>query len=136
MILTRMVSLEQDQAQSLPAPHPHQLIGGFLSRVLLFCYTNLTKPVHKCYVLAWKVFYRTGPPLLAAAGSSVRPVLRVQPAPHSLHRPQSNNRLPRPPPCLSNVLSELLAPTGALIVIMVYYISARSATFSDFHSVP
>ena len=51
-----MVSLEQDQAQSLPAPHPHQQIGGFLSRVLLFCYTNLTKPVHKCYVLAWKVF--------------------------------------------------------------------------------
>ena len=30
----------------------------------------------------------------------------------------------------------LLAPTGALIVIMVYYISAAAAaTFSDFHSV-
>ena len=31
----------------------------------------------------------------------------------------------------------LLAPTGALVVMMVYYISAAAApTFSDFHSVP
>ena len=29
----------------------------------------------------------------------------------------------------------LLAPTGALIVIVVFYISAAAATFSDFHSV-
>ena len=29
----------------------------------------------------------------------------------------------------------LLAPTGALVVMMVYYIS-EAATFSDFHSVP
>ena len=103
LILTKMVSLEQDQAQSPPAPRPHQQI---VSRVLLFCYTNLIKPD----ATSWggRSFYRTGPPLLAAAGSSVRPVLRVQPAPPSLHRPQSNNRLPRPPPCLSNVLSELL----------------------------
>ena len=31
----------------------------------------------------------------------------------------------------------LLAPTGALVVMMVYYISIHpKATFSDFHSVP
>ena len=29
----------------------------------------------------------------------------------------------------------LLAPTGALIVIVVFYISAAAANFSDFHSV-
>ena len=33
-------------------------------------------------------------------------------------------------------LTILLAPTGALIVMMVYYISAAAPTFSDFHSVP
>ena len=32
--------------------------------------------------------------------------------------------------------STLLAPTGALILTMVYYISAATSTFSDFHSVP
>ena len=32
---------------------------------------------------------------------------------------------------------KLLAPTGALVVIMVYYIYIRAAaTFSDFYSVP
>ena len=30
----------------------------------------------------------------------------------------------------------LLAPTGALVVMIVYYISIHPATFSDFHSVP
>ena len=36
-----------------------------------------------------------------------------------------------------NISEELLAPTGALIAMMVYYISAAAAaaTFSDFHSV-
>ena len=30
------------------------------------------------------------------------------------------------------IILHLLAPSGALIVIMVYYISAAAATFSDF----
>ena len=31
---------------------------------------------------------------------------------------------------------KLLAPTGALVVMMVYYMYIYPATFSDFHSVP
>ena len=36
---------------------------------------------------------------------------------------------------VSFLLFDLLAPTGARIVMMVYYMSAAAATFSDFHSV-
>ena len=49
---------------------------------------------------------------------------------------KSNSAVPPPKGDNVNFSLPFLASTGALIVIMIYYISmAAAATFSDFHSV-
>ena len=47
----------------------------------------------------------------------------------SLHQQMGRGRGAHPPFLLSIIQGEFLAPTGALIVIVVYYTSGRQATF-------